>query len=215
MTQLQFACTAVTADRYAAGPTLNFRVRVTETTGEKVHAVALRAQIRIEPQKRRYTPAEAERLNGLFGEPSRWADTLKPLQFASPSTMVAGFAGETEVVLPVPCTYDLDVAAAAYFHALAEGEIPLLLLFSGTVFRAGAKGFSVTQVPWSCEATYRLPVAEWRLMMDQFFPNSGWVRLSRDTLDGLLAFKTAHALPTWEHAVAALLARADCEKDSS
>ena len=214
MTGLQFSCESVTADRYAAGPTLNFRIGITESTGEKVHALALRAQIRIEPQKRRYSPVEAERLVGLFGEPSRWADTLKPLQFAMASSMVPGFAGRTEAVLPVPCTYDLDVAGAGYFHALAEGDVPLLLLFSGTVFRAGTTGFSVTQVPWSCEATYLLPVAEWRLMMDQFFPNSGWVRLDRDTLDALLAFKNARALPTWEHTVAALLAEVNADLDT-
>lgn len=208
MAGLGFTCVGASSDRYAAGPTLNFRVRLDETTGERVHAVALKVQIRIEPQKRRYDPVEAERLEGLFGEPSRWADTLRPVQFANVAVMVPGFAGSTEIDVAVPCTYDLEIAATTYFHALSDGEIPLLLLFSGTVFRRGPNGFSVSQVPWSCESPYRLPVDEWRLMMDQFFPNTGWLRLSRDTLHALAVFKNSRALPTWEMTIAALLEEA-------
>ncbi|MGH8860489.1 MAG: DUF6084 family protein, partial [Jatrophihabitantaceae bacterium] len=94
------------------------------------------------------------------------------------------------------------------FHALDEGEIPLVLLFSGTVFTRGQTGFSVAQVPWHKEASYRLPVAEWRAMMDRFFPNSGWLRLGRDTLNALNSYKNARALPTWEHAITSLLSAA-------
>jgi hypothetical protein len=203
--ELKFACLDVESEKFAAGPTLNFRLQVSESTGERVHAIALRVQMRIEPAKRRYSPEESARLDDLFGDPSRYADTLKPLQFAFANVMVPSFTGNTEVVVPVPCTYDLEIASTSYFHGLSDGEIPLLLLFSGTVFTKGTTGFSVAQVPWSCEAEYRLPVAEWRLMMDRFFPNSGWVRLSRETLDALGAFKNSRALPTWEHAVSALL----------
>ena len=75
--------------------------------------------------------------------------------------MVVGFAGGTDVELHVPCTYDLDVAAAKYFHALGDGEIPLILLFSGTVFAKGDGGaLRVTQIPWDREARLRLPVAD-------------------------------------------------------
>lgn len=205
MPELVFDCIGVRSDRFAAGPTLNFTLRVSETSGERVHAIALRCQIRIEPQKRRYAPEEAQRLGDLFGDTSRWADTLKPLQFAALSVMVPSFSGSVEIDVPVPCTYDLDIAATSYFHALADGDIPLLLLFSGTVFTKGTTGFSVAQVPWNKEANYRLPVSEWRLMMDRFFPDSGWLRMSRSTLEALGAFKTARALPTWERAVVALL----------
>ena len=205
MAELVFDCIDVQSDRYAAGPTLNFRLRVAETSGERVHAIALRCQIRIEPQKRRYAPAEAAGLNDLFGDASRWADTLKPLQFANVSAMVPSFTGSVEIDVPVACTYDLDIASTSCFHALEEGEIPLLFLFSGTMFTKGTTGFSVTQVPWNKEASYRLPVSEWRLMMDRFFPNSGWLRVSRSTLEALRAFKSARALPTWEQTLTVLL----------
>ena len=208
MPELVFDCIEVRADPYAAGPTLVFKLRISETTGERVHAIALRVQLRIEPQKRRYTAAEARQLNDLFGETSRWAETLKPLQFANVAAMVPSFTGGIEVDLPVACTYDLEIAATSYFHGLQQGDIPFLLLFSGTIFTRGETGFSVAQVPWRKEANYRVPVTEWRAMMDAFYPNSGWLRLRLDTLEALHAFKTARALPTWELAVTTLLAEA-------
>ena len=208
MPELVFDCIEVRADPYAAGPTLVFKLRISETTGERVHAIALRVQLRIEPQKRRYTAAEARQLNDLFGETSRWAETLKPLQFANVAAMVPSFTGGIEVDLPVACTYDLEIAATSYFHGLQQGDIPFLLLFSGTIFTRGETGFSVAQVPWHKEANYHVPATEWRAMMDAFYPNSGWLRLRLDTLEALRAFKTARALPTWELAVTTLLAEA-------
>lgn len=205
MPELAFDCVGAKSDPYAAGPTIKFRLRVAETTGERVHAIALRCQLRIEPQKRRYTDDEAAQLGALFGERARWADTVRPLQFAEVAIMVPSFTGSVEVDLPVACTYDLEIAATSYFHALDEGEIPLVMLFSGTVFTRGATGFSIAQVPWHKEATCRLPVAEWRAMMDRFFPNSGWLRLRQDTLEALATYKTARALPTWEQAITSLL----------
>jgi Family of unknown function (DUF6084) len=205
MTELVFDCLDVRPERYAASPTLSFRLRIAETSGEAVHAVALRCQIRIEPQRRRYSAEEADRLLDLFGERHRWGDTLKPLQFAMVSVMVPGFTGSTEVDLPVPCTYDFEVASAKYLHALDGDEVPLLLLFSGTVFAKGQTGFSVQQVPWHKEASYRLPARVWRELMDLYFPNEAWIRMRRETLDALQAFKARRALPTWDDALAALL----------
>ena len=86
--------------------------------------------------------------------------------------------------------------------------MPLLLLFSGTVFTKGAGGFSVGQVPWHKEAVYRLPVSVWREIMDRFFPGSGWIRVRRDTLDALQRFKAVRALPTWDDALESLFKEA-------
>ena len=52
------------------------------------------------------------------------------MQFATVSLMVPSFTGSCELDLPVPCTYDFEVAASKYLHALGDGEVPLLLLFS-------------------------------------------------------------------------------------
>ena len=208
MADLIFGCTGATAERYAATPTLTFSLTITERSGVKVHAIALRCQIRIEPHRRRYTAAEAQRLHDLFGDPSRWAETVKPIQLATVTTMVPTFTAVTETDLQVPCTYDLEVTSARYLQGLDDGTIPLLLLFSGTVFVAQGDGFSVELVPWSAEASYRMPVSVWRDLVDVHFPNSAWLRCSRQTLDELSAFKAKRALPTWDATLAALLAAA-------
>ena len=134
MAELVFDWIGARAERYSAVPSLTLCLQISETTGQPVDAIALRCQIRIEPQRRRYSEAEAERLHDLFGDTSRWADTLKPLQFTTVAVMVPGFSGRTQLDLPVPFTYDLEIASTRYFASLDDGAAPLLLLFSGTVF---------------------------------------------------------------------------------
>jgi Family of unknown function (DUF6084) len=203
--ELVFDCTGARADKYAVVPQMQLTLRISETSGQRVEAIALRCQIRIEPARRRYSGDEAERLNDLFGETQRWADTLKPMQFANLSIMVPGFSGSAEIDLPVPLTYDMEIGATRYFAGLDEGEVPLLLLFSGSVFSVLDGQMSVTQVPWSKEASYRLPVSVWREAIDAHFPNSSWIRLSSTAMDELLEYKTRKALPTWEATVLSLL----------
>jgi Family of unknown function (DUF6084) len=208
MAELTFGCTGAHAVRYAATPTLSFSLNITERTGVRVHAIALRCQIRIEPHRRRYSAAEAQRLNDLFGDTARWAETVKPIQLAMVTAMVPGFTSLTEIELPVPCTYDLEVASGRYLQGLDDGTIPLLLLFSGTVFIAQGDSFSVELIPWSSEASYRMPVSVWQDVVNEHFPGSAWLRCSRETLDELSAFKASRALPTWDATLSALLAAA-------
>ena len=208
MAELTFGCTEAHATRYTATPTLSFTLHITEATGVRVHAIALRCQLRIEPHRRRYSAAEARRLNDLFGDPSRWAETVKPIQLAMVSTMVPGFSSVTETELQVPCTYDLEVASARYLQGLDDGTIPLLLLFSGTVFTAHGDSMRVELIPWSAEASYQMPVSVWQDVVAEHFPGSAWLRCSAETLDTLSAFKAEHALPTWDATLSALLAAA-------
>jgi hypothetical protein len=215
MADLIFGCTGATAERYAVTPTLGFQLTITERSGLRIHAIALRCQIRIEPHRRRYSATEAERLHDLFGDPSRWADTVKPIQLATVTAMVPSFTGITEVELTVPVTYDLEVASGRYLSGLDDGTVPLLMLFSGTVFIATEQGYSVELVPWSAEASYRMPVAVWRDLVDAHFPNSAWLRCSRDTLDALSGYKAKNALPTWDATLNALLATAKSPDDAA
>ncbi len=209
MTELTFTCTGVRADPYTAGPTLVFRLRITAAGDDtRVHALALRCQLRLEPARRRYGDAEGERLHDLFGERSRWGSTLNPVQFAQVSLTVPGFTGETETDLVVPCTYDMDIAASRYLGALEDGTAPLLLLFSGTAF-TGAGGFRVEPVPWDREARCAMPVAVWHEMVEQHFPGCGWIRLPHETMTALLAYRSRHALPSWEATVEALVTAAE------
>ena len=196
------------SERHAAAPTLLLRLRVAETSGASVSAIVLRCQLRIESQRRHYAPAEADRLLDIFGETARWGDTLKPIHFANLSLTIPGFEGATEIDVHVPCTYDFDVVATKFLNALDEGEVPLLLLFSGTVFVTTETGYAVTPVPWHKEASYRLPARVWREMMNDYFPNGGWLRLNRETIDALQHFKARNAMTSWDEALEALLAAA-------
>ncbi len=200
-----FTVVDVFAEPYAAAPQLTARLRIEETSGETVHAIALRCQVRIEAQRRAYSAEDENGLTSIFGERSRWVDTLKPFLWMQCSTTVQGFTGVTEVDLPMPCTFDFDVTASRYLHSLGGGTVPLALLFSGTVFTKGATGFAIQQVPWNCEATYALPVAVWRQMMDLYYPGTGWIRLDRDVLQSLSDYRTRHGLTSWEETLQALL----------
>lgn len=205
MSELTIEVIDARAEPYAAVPTLLLRLAITEPSGDPVHAVALRAQIQIEPQRRRYTHQEGVRLLELFGEPPQWGDSLRPFLWTHAATVLTGFTGRTEVDLPVTCTYDFEVAAAKYLHSLDDGEIPLTLLFGGTVFARRDGVVSVQPVAWHVEARYRLPARVWRDLMNLYFPNSGWIRLRRDVMDSLIRYKAERAMPSWEDAIEMLL----------
>ncbi len=206
MPELSFAVERVEATPYSAAPLLTFHLRVDNASGEPIHAGLLRCQVRIDPGRRRYQHAEQEALRDLFGEPERWGQTVRSLLWAQTSVTLPAFTDSAAVSMPVPCTFDFNVAATKYFHALGDGEVPLLLLFSGTVFHEGPDGqLCVAQVPWDREAAFRLPVAVWRAMMDHYYPNSAWLCLPRDLFDRLGRYKAEHGLPTWEQALERLL----------
>ncbi len=207
MTDLSFSVVDVFAEHYAAAPQLTARLRIEESSEQVVHAIALRCQVRIEPQRRRYSQDEESGLLDMFGTRDRWFDTLKPFMWMQCSTMVQGFTGITEVDLPMPCTYDFEVTWSKYLHALRDETIPVVFLFSGTVFTRGTKGFGVEQVPWDREATYKVPVTVWKDMIAHYFPNTGWIRLSHESLESLAHYKSVRGLTTWEAAVETLLAK--------
>jgi len=206
MSGLGFEVVGARADPTGAAPTVRLRLHITAPPDQQVQSILLRCQLRIEPERRRYDEATQERLVELFGEPSRWSETLKPFQLAHVTLPVRGFSGVAEVDLPVELSYDLEVAIGKYLHALRDGAVPLLLLFSGTVFHQTPAGLQVEQIPWDREAPYDLPVEVWRAALDSHHPGTGWLRLHRDTIDALHAYKTSRGLSTWDDTVAALLA---------
>jgi hypothetical protein len=208
MSDIDFKVLDGKAQPYAAVPTLTFRMRLEEPSAAVVNAIALHCQIRIEPQRRRYSGGEELSLRELFGAPAQWGDGLKPFLWTHVDRMVPGFTGSTEIELYVPCTYDFEVAAAKYLNSLGDGDIPLLFLFNGSVFAKAPGGMRVSQLAWHKDATYRLPVRVWRELMDLYYPNSGWLRLHRDTLNRLLKFKGENALATWEDVIEVLLGAA-------
>jgi len=207
MTALAITVLGAQPARQTAAPAIVFRLRIEEIAGRRVHAIGLRCQTRIDPRGRRYTKDEQRRLYELFGDVSQWDRTLQAVTWAQSSVLVPSFERLIEVDFPVPCTYDLEVASAKYLHAIREGDVPLLFLFSGSMFTAdpAPSTFSVEPVPWDLEASFRMPAQVWQSTMDQFFPGGGWLRLRRDTIDRLQAFRGRQAVVTWDEAIDLLL----------
>jgi len=208
MSPVSFEVVGARVEAYAAVPTLILRLRITAADGMPVHAIALRSQIMIEPKRRHYDHDEESRLTELFGETPRWGDTLRPFLWTNVSLTVSGFTSVTEIDLPITCTYDFEIASAKYMHSLDGGEIPIVAMFSGTVFGRSAAGLNAAPVSWSEEASYRLPVSLWRDMMDLYFPDTAWLRLRRETLDALQRYKTERTLMTWDETFERLLKEA-------
>jgi hypothetical protein len=208
MTELAFSVRDVVAEPYAAAPQLIAKLHIEESTGAVVHAIALRCQVQIEPQRRGYDPDESAGLTDQFGTRDRWSTTLKPFQWMQCGVMVQGFTSSADVDVPLPVTYDFEVGASKYLHSLRAGDVPLTFLFSGTVFTRGLTGFGVEQVPWHHEARQKLSVEVWRELMELYFPGTGWLRLDRDTIAALTNFKSSQGLLSCDDAVWSLLAKA-------
>jgi Family of unknown function (DUF6084) len=204
---LSFQVEGAEAVPYAVAPLLALKLRVTNADAEEpIQTVALRCQLQLEVTRRHYNPEEQERLHDLFGEPERWGQTLRTMLWTHASINVPPFTGNIVVDLQVPCTFDFNVAATKYFAGLEDGEIPIELLFSGTVFYEALDGaLQVAQISWEAEAKYRLPVRVWQQMMDIYYPNSAWLNLRRDVFDRLYEYKRRRGIPTWEQALAELL----------
>jgi len=211
--ELSFDVAGAEAVKFAAAPLLAFKLQITNAAeAEPVYSIALRCQIMIDATRRRYAGQETKRLLDLFGEPEMWSRTLKSMLWTFTNVNVPAFTESTLVELPVPCTYDFNVAATKYFYALEDGEIPLTLLFSGTVFYdAGDSTLQVAQIPWEKEAVYRLPVNIWEEMMDHYYPNTAWLTLRRDVFDQLYQYKMRNGLPTWEQVLERLLPQEEGE----
>jgi hypothetical protein len=193
---------------FAAAPALAFSLRVANASqAETIHTVVLRCQIQIEVTRRKYSTQDQERLRDLFGEPERWGQTLRNLLWVNTSAVIPQFAGITTVDLPVPCTFDFSVATTKYFNGLADGEIPVCLMFSGTVFYADRTGaLQVAPISWEKETKFRLPLKIWKDMMDAYYPNSAWLCLRRDVFEELHHFKIQRGIPTWEQTFENMLA---------
>jgi hypothetical protein len=191
---------------YSAVPTLAFRLGIDSVGGRPIRSVLLDVQVQIAARLRSYRAAEERRLQDLFGTTDRWRDTLRTLPWTRATLVVPPFTGSTVVELPVVCTYDLEVTAADYLSALEDGDVPLELLFSGSVFYAAPDGrLQTTRIAWTTEAQYPLPVSVWRETMDRHFPGSAWLRVSRDCYDRLRAHRARNAHSSWEEVIDSLL----------
>jgi hypothetical protein len=205
-TALDFTVLGAEPLEYSATPGVRFHVHVTEPEGRDVYTIALSTQIQIDPSRRAYDDATRARLIELFGTPERRGAAARPLIWARVEALVPSFTGSTAFTLEVPCTYDLEVTAGKYFDALRDGEVPLSFHFNGTVLYAGANDrLQVVLVPWSCSERWRMPVEVWRRTVAAHFPDGGWIRLQRETLEALAKRKAERGMHTFDDTVRELL----------
>src|SRR4029079_1931784 len=187
MPDLNFKVTGIEPAQRGLAPLLHFILEISNTPEtETIQSVMLQTQIQIQAPQRAYDAEEKKKLKELFGAPEDWGQTLRTRLWTHANTIVPQFQGHTKTILAVPCTFDFNVAATKYFYALRDGEVPLLFLFSGTVFYAAPDGrLQVSQIAWDKEAPFRLPVQAWRAMIDRYYPNSAWLSLRKDVFDRL------------------------------
>jgi len=208
--QLSFAVRGIEPVQHAVVPTLQLGLGVQRTAGAPVRSLALRVEIRIVLGRRAHDEATRVRLAEVFGTPEQWRSAPRALPWLTASVSAPAFDDETLVAVPLPCTYDFEVTATKYFHALADGIVPLEILFSGSVFYADGEGrLRTARLPWDREATFDLPVATWKALMERHFPGTVWIRLPRESFDRLWAYKARRALPSWEEALDALLQQSE------
>lgn len=208
--ELSFAVEDAAPLEFAAVPTLAFRLRVESGGAVPVAAVALNVQLGIALRRRSYDPATRARLTELLGAAGGDNGALRTLFWTKTTIMVPPFTGNTTFELPIVCTYDFETAVVKYLHALEDGEVPLEFLFSGTIYYRGEGGaLNVGRIPWDREATYRLPIPVWRAVLERHYPDSAWLRLRRDTLERLHAYRARRLLPGWDDALDELLRLAE------
>lgn len=198
-------------------PALVFDLRITNPFPEQsIQAILLKCQIQIEVARRRYTAAEQSQLRELFDDPVRWSDTLRAMTWAITSVNIPGFCGSTIHAITVPCSFDLTVATAKYFHGIESGEVPLTFLFSGTVFfHTGSGMLQVAPISWNKEARFRLPVQTWKELMNVHYPTTAILHLRRDVLDELYRFKVMSGFASFEETIQSMLAAAERERPAS
>lgn len=210
MPDLQFHIEGVEVARYAATPLLVFKLRISNRSSVEIANIHLQCQIQIEARRRQYGPAEQFELLDLFGESQRWNQTLRTMLWTRTGVLIPAFESDCLVDLQIPCTFDFNVVATKYFHALDEGDIPLAFQFSGSVFYHAPDGsLRVGQIPWDQDIRFKLPVALWREMIDHYYPNTAWLCLDRDVFDRLHEYKLRRGLPSWERALEHALENAD------
>ncbi|GHJ42557.1 DUF6084 family protein [Streptomyces sp. TS71-3] len=203
---LAFAVTGVRPLEHAAVPTLALRLALTRTGGGPVRSVLLTTAIRIDAARGPHEHADRAALAPLFGQPEQWATSMRPLTWAQLTTVVPAFDERTQVDLPVPCTGDTEQAVRTYFRAVHDADVPLELLFTGTVFHAdGAGRLATARIPWDTEATCRLPAALWHGLTERYYGPGRWLRLGGRTAERLDAYGAAHGLLDADRGVAALL----------
>lgn len=202
----EFAVIGTRAMRHAAAPVLLVDLQVSENSGRQIYMIALTVQVMIEPARRSYDEPTRGRLLELFGPPEQWSVSTTNLVFAQLDVLVPAFTGSVTVPVSIPCSYDMELAATKYLHALPDGAAPMAVHFNGIVYYPAENGgLQMSLVPWSTSIDFRMPVSVWRETIDHYYPNTAWLGVRSQTLEALQREKLRRGLPTLDACVSALL----------
>ena len=210
---LNFHVTGVEPVTSGLVPMLHFNVRITETPPTaRIQALLLHAQIQFQPGHRHYTSNEKAKLAEAFGPIERRGGGLRNRFWAHANVNVSAFSGEIDTILPVCCTYDLNVLGTKYLYALEDGAAELLFQFSGAMFSLDPDGrIRVDRLSGKHECPFSMPITKWHDLMDFHYPNSASLCLHRDVFEALYDYKRREGIASWDEALQRLLAEHERE----
>jgi hypothetical protein len=210
MFDLDFVIEKAGPKSHVASPEIGLTLSVRAHGGRAVRGILLACQVRLEVARRRYDDEEAERLFELFGARADWSRTQQSLLWAQPTVLVPEFESHATVELSLACSLDFELATGKYLLGLGQGVVPLLLLFSGTVFHATeGDGLQASPINRSAECRYALPFEVYRATTAPFFAERAPIALERSLLHRLARYKRQRGAPTIELALAELLDQAE------
>ena len=170
----EFQVLGATGRRHAAVPALDFDVHVTEPGGRQVHAIALSAQIMIEPARRTYDAETREKLVELFGPPERWATTTRSLVWHQADVLVPAFVGAKTFRVAVPASFDMRRPPPSTSTPARRRSSRWRSTRRHGPLRGDDGRLQMSLVPWSCSAEFRMPVSTWRELIEHYYPRSGY-----------------------------------------
>jgi len=162
--------------------------------------------VHIECGARAYTPAERERLSELFGQAAQWPTTLRSLLWTRVTAHASAFVRERVIEIELPCSAELELVASKYFFAVQAGEVPLRLMFSGSVLY-GAERVQVAPIDLSRELVLPLPLRLVQDALELHHADRQLLGLQRDVFERLVRYRRERSLPSWEHVIERLLAQ--------
>ena len=173
---------------------------------QTIHTVALRCQIQLEVTRRKYTAEDQERLLDLFGEPSRWGQTLRSLLWTHANLVVPSFTGKHAGGSSRALHIRFQCSCHQVFRRAWRRRSSGLCAIQRHGFLCSPEGgLQVAPISWDKEARFKLPVKVWREMMESYYPNSAWLCLHKDAFDRLYQYKVRHGIPTWEEALESII----------
>ena len=196
---VDFTCDEVVADRYAAGPTVAFKMRATERSGTRVHAVALRCQVRVEPVRRSYSDAR--------GRPRSSTCSATIALGPDHAGDAAGVRGpgaarlhRGDDVRPVDAVQLRRRRGGPQVPRRRSRTARCPCSCSSAARSSRVTGEAVgVPVPWHKETPVRMPVSVWREAIDAHFPEPGLdAAPARTTFDDLADVPGKHGLLGWD-----------------